>query len=727
MNTQKTLTFKTILISYLALCAVLIAITSFGYGSSISYMKKETVKSAQQELKSFVNQIENNIQQTYKICDTLAAGTDLKELSQIKHQFSPEQILKSKYMQQTMRQINIQNNLYQDLHIYFYNSDSILSSMTQRREGAEDISLFCKSYGLSSEEFYQLLASDDNQMCQFLPDDILWLLRPVYDEAGNTEAVIIAEYKGSRLVSKPLEDRILFIHANENIDLQCLGTISKVDKINFARITNTFQSIRIQNTNYIGISQSMNLFNWTCSLAIPNTLFWNELYHFAFMLILEILALLAAALICSWYFSKKTFSPITSLLQANRKLSRKAKNSANLDLARYLSGITDEFPGGNPALTETLMTRDSHGYLMSILSLGPESEEILGHQGIDPQDEDLEQFVLENIMNDLIFHRYPGIVTAVDKNYVILLKLHGVHQEKKEIYQLFRNLEQFYIENLQISMKVMVGDAESDYQKMNQVYQTLLEGIQYLDFWNSQKEEQTGVYLYGEILESDEHTDFPSYVNGSRRLLNCLESEDFQGAYKELDTIYHDSFPKHHKYLQQNMYRMYGLIGILISTIDIHANESDQQFYQSLHYEERLFRIQSIHELLSESRAIFEQIIEYKESQSKENEPDWLMAMLDYIEHHFQDLDLNVSKLAQEFHLSVPHLSRAFKSQMGKGVLEYIHTVKIAHAKEMLKNDCNIKNTAAAVGYSDSQALTRAFKRYEGITPSQYKELSARK
>ena len=41
----------------------------------------------------------------------------------------------------------------------------------------------------------------------------------------------------------------------------------------------------------------------------------------------------------------------------------------------------------------------------------------------------------------------------------------------------------------------------------------------------------------------------------------------------------------------------------------------------------------------------------------------------------------------------------------------------------MLKNDVRIKNIALDVGYTDAQAFTRAFKRYEGITPSQYKEL----
>lgn len=219
------------------------------------------------------------------------------------------------------------------------------------------------------------------------------------------------------------------------------------------------------------------------------------------------------------------------------------------------------------------------------------------------------------------------------------------------------------------------------------------------------------------------HVNFSEYLDGSRKLLNCLKSGDFQGAYRELDVIYRETFPMDKRYLKYNVYRMYGLIGILAATLDTYANQADQDFYESLHYEERLFRIQSMPELLSESRKIFESIIQYKEEKTKEGEPEWFQELLRYMQEHYQDVNLNVSTLAGIFKISVPHLSRTFKSVMERGVLEYLHQIRLSHAKEMLKNGGNIKNVASAVGYTDAKALARAFKRYEGITPTQYKDL----
>lgn len=335
--------------------------------------------------------------------------------------------------------------------------------------------------------------------------------------------------------------------------------------------------------------------------------------------------------------------------------------------------------------------------------------------------EELEHFVLENILKEQIFEKYPGILLQPEKDFVAVVNLSELEHDEKEIRSLLKTVEQFYSRTFHISACIMIGECQSDYKKMKEAYHLLEESMQYLEFWSTSA--PAGVYVYGEMMDADEDSHSSVYMTGSRRLLNCLESEDFEGAYRELNQIYQSAFSRNQKELRINRYRMYGLIGTLITTLDISANEEDKAYYQSLNYEERLFRIQSIHELLSESRAIFEAIIQYRQNKSAEREPEWMEEMQEYIQGHYQDCNMNVTSLAQEFGISVPHVSRSFKNFRDYGVLEYIHKVRLEHAKDMLKNDVRIKNIALDVGYTDAQAFTRAFKRYEGITPSQYKEL----
>jgi AraC-like DNA-binding protein len=58
--------------------------------------------------------------------------------------------------------------------------------------------------------------------------------------------------------------------------------------------------------------------------------------------------------------------------------------------------------------------------------------------------------------------------------------------------------------------------------------------------------------------------------------------------------------------------------------------------------------------------------------------------------------------------------------------LEYIQSLRVQKAKERLATE-SVKDIAKPVGFWDAQALIRVFKKYEGITPGQYKDLLQKK
>ena len=47
---------------------------------------------------------------------------------------------------------------------------------------------------------------------------------------------------------------------------------------------------------------------------------------------------------------------------------------------------------------------------------------------------------------------------------------------------------------------------------------------------------------------------------------------------------------------------------------------------------------------------------------------------------------------------------------------------RLSGCKDLLAQGYAIKDCVAMTGYTDIKTLQRAFKRYEGITPGQYKE-----
>jgi AraC-like DNA-binding protein len=67
---------------------------------------------------------------------------------------------------------------------------------------------------------------------------------------------------------------------------------------------------------------------------------------------------------------------------------------------------------------------------------------------------------------------------------------------------------------------------------------------------------------------------------------------------------------------------------------------------------------------------------------------------------------------------------RAFKKELGISPIEFIFNEKIIKAKELLKNPKNkLSEVSHELGFSDANYFIRVFKKKEGITPHQFRNL----
>ncbi len=115
-----------------------------------------------------------------------------------------------------------------------------------------------------------------------------------------------------------------------------------------------------------------------------------------------------------------------------------------------------------------------------------------------------------------------------------------------------------------------------------------------------------------------------------------------------------------------------------------------------------------------------------KEIQDKteENEICSIDRIMEIIRKNLSAENLSVNGIAEQVGVTPSHLSRYFKHQMGTGVLEYIHQSRVELAKDMLKNspEVKIRDVAVKSGFCNITTFIRVFKKYEGMTPGQYRE-----
>lgn len=99
-----------------------------------------------------------------------------------------------------------------------------------------------------------------------------------------------------------------------------------------------------------------------------------------------------------------------------------------------------------------------------------------------------------------------------------------------------------------------------------------------------------------------------------------------------------------------------------------------------------------------------------------------------YIDEHANDDWLDLSTLSQEFGVTPQYISNIFKKQRDENVKDYISQRKLARAKELLATtDLPVREIALRLGYTSEASIIRMFRKYEGITPGEYRLLHAGK
>lgn len=81
-------------------------------------------------------------------------------------------------------------------------------------------------------------------------------------------------------------------------------------------------------------------------------------------------------------------------------------------------------------------------------------------------------------------------------------------------------------------------------------------------------------------------------------------------------------------------------------------------------------------------------------------------------------------ELAAACSLSVRQFSRSFRHTFGASAHQYLIRLRVARAKTLLaQTDHPLAQIAHSCGFCDQAAFTRAFKKAERITPSQWRKL----
>lgn len=105
-----------------------------------------------------------------------------------------------------------------------------------------------------------------------------------------------------------------------------------------------------------------------------------------------------------------------------------------------------------------------------------------------------------------------------------------------------------------------------------------------------------------------------------------------------------------------------------------------------------------------------------------QNKEETIQVAKEFIVKNYQEETLSLSDVADQVGLSSSHFSTTFKQETGKSFVEFLTSVRMDKAKEMLCfTDMKASQISYEVGYKDPHYFSYLFKKTQGCTPSEYR------
>lgn len=131
----------------------------------------------------------------------------------------------------------------------------------------------------------------------------------------------------------------------------------------------------------------------------------------------------------------------------------------------------------------------------------------------------------------------------------------------------------------------------------------------------------------------------------------------------------------------------------------------------------------NVEDVLPLCRSMLGRALAFRDQQSSARYGDVIRKARAYIAEHYADSNLTLSDVAKQVALSNNHFCTVFSQEMGVTFTEYLTSVRMARARELL-SDTGLRagDVASAVGYNDPHYFSYLFKKNTGLSPRDYRK-----
>ncbi|MUV37270.1 Histidine kinase [Lentibacillus sp. JNUCC-1] len=732
-------------LSYLFVFIVPFALMSvFLYHNSIADLRDQAKDSIQNK----AQQTERYTTERFKELDQIAA-----RIANDYH-LTPYSVNHDYYSKEAITQLkNYKDNsaILKNIYLYYRGDDNIFSS-----EGSYHLNTLLENVTPFSQwamkDFKKKIRTTTNET--FLLDHTLISIHPIptgnpnpygavvytLQESTVTQSLesILNDFQGNAYLLDATNDVILSSQQDENINT---GLLNKA-----IQKKNAEQKLKYKGKTYF-ISTVASEYNDWSVVSIINMKEFDKVFLMQKLLFASLLVLLLiSGFIIAIFLGNRQYKPIHKLIS---KMNYKDPSEKSLSKNEFtlLDDAISEIYEQNENLSSAMMMQKPYAreqILLKLLkgnvNLEQDYEELFKILNISMYkgayivaivqlpalgDYDRDQLSLqEELIMYLETTEISGIkIHAVDslENALALIistsySLESTVQKRKEIITVIN--ENIY-ETFTLSPNMSAGLPYQDLRLLNRSYIEALAAMN-THLQHSTDQVEAGVIAFYQDRDVNETKEISYPHEELTKLTQSIRQGNHEVANEALENIFASV---HQSSIQMNYMKAvyFDIVNTIVKTIiDLGIAEEVTDIEQVVNFSNPRELKKDLHNMIDQVC----RIVVTKKSNFNEQ---LVVKMTDYIHNNFKAYDMSLEKLAAEFKLSVPYLSRFIKEQFGSTFSNYVFSLRLEEVKkQLLSSNQLIKDIITDVGYRDVSNFTREFKKIEGMTPGQYRKMHSK-
>lgn len=314
---------------------------------------------------------------------------------------------------------------------------------------------------------------------------------------------------------------------------------------------------------------------------------------------------------------------------------------------------------------------------------------------------------------DTVGRNYKGYVADINENLIAAMVNVGSSSETDGIVETIINDMKCSVSGYKdIKITAGIGNVYSNMSDASFSYNEAMEALKRKFYYG-----KGIIFRYTEIQSPNQYEKYIDLIK-EHKFINYVRAKDMKGVTSLIKDVIQEI---HARKIDEHFVKQI-FSKLVVTTIDTLEDENisirnivpdANGIYDAVQRADTLLELEDI---LTD---VFHRIV----TLLKDKKASWyIKEIMDYIHENYQR-DISLVNVAEKVSLNSSHVSKVFREWTGKNFVEYLATYRINIAKEIMqKEDISMNEVIRKSGFNNMQTFMRTFKKYEGITPGQFKQ-----